>query len=146
MDEQIRRVLLSFENIWSKKNIELDETYFTGDEELLQHIWSNLIENAIKFTFDNGKIEIKLSNCPYHIEFSVSDNGIGMSDDTQEHIFDKFYQGDHAHSTQGNGLGLALAAKILENCNGSIKVTSSLQKGSTFTVKLDKTNFEAIID
>lgn len=150
LDEQIRKIILSFENFWSEKNIELDidldETYFTGDEELLQHIWANLIENAVKFTPYGGKISIKLINQPYHIEFSVCDNGIGMSKETQKHIFDKFYQGDSAHSTQGNGLGLSLVTKILENCNGSINVKSALGKGSIFTVKIDKTNFEVIID
>ena len=139
LDEQIRYCILSLEPKWQKKNIEFDLklpkiTYY-GSQELLSQVWQNLIDNAIKFSRENGKISITLTSNEETI-VRITDNGIGMSEETIKRIFDKFYQGDTSHSKEGNGLGLALVNRILKICNGEIRVNSEKGKGSTFVVTL----------
>lgn len=142
LDEQIRKSLLTLEPQWESKNIEfdieMDDTDFVGNEMLLHHIWDNLISNAIKFSDDGGEIKIRLNNYSDKIIFSISDNGIGISEDAKKHIFDKFYQGDSSHKQDGNGLGLALVKKIIDLENGEISVNDNEDKGCTFTVVLKK--------
>ncbi len=140
LDEQLRQTLLLLEPKWTCKNIDLnidlDPITFCGNEELLSHIWINLLDNAIKFTQANGTITCKLKQSSTYITAIISDNGIGISEDVQKHIFDKFYQGDQSHSSEGNGLGLALVKRIVDLCAGIIEVHSEYEKGSTFIVKL----------
>jgi signal transduction histidine kinase len=142
LDEQIRKSLLSLEPEWEKKeiefDIEMDDTDFIGNEALLHHIWDNLISNAIKFSYQGGVIKIHLKNYSEKIIFTISDNGIGISDEAKNHIFDKFYQADSSHKQQGNGLGLALVKKIIDLENGEISVKNNKDKGCTFTVVLYK--------
>jgi signal transduction histidine kinase len=138
--EDFRQTLLFLEPKWAGKNIDLDidldETTFYGNEELLAQVWVNILDNAIKFTSDNGTIACTLKQSGDWIAATISDNGMGMSEDVQKHIFDKFYQGDKSHSSEGNGLGLALAKRVIDLCGGTIEVQSEYGKGSTFTVKL----------
>ena len=140
LDEQIRQTVVSFQPEWSKKNIEFDlnlpKTTYFGSEELISQIWQNIISNAIKYSFDDGKIKISLKLKEEEIFVSISDNGIGMSKEVCEKIFNKFYQADTSHSGEGNGLGLALVKRILKICDGDISVKSEANKGSTFIVKL----------
>ncbi|OPJ65926.1 sensor histidine kinase [Clostridium chromiireducens] len=140
LDEQLRQTLLLFESRWTSKNIDLDldldPITFYGNEELLMQVWANLFSNAIKFTPDNGTITCTLRRSDSFIITTISDNGIGISEDVRKHIFEKFYQGDKSHSSEGNGLGLALVKRIIDLCNGTIEVQSELGTGSTFTVKL----------
>ncbi len=140
LDEQIRKSILLLEHEWSKKNIdldiELDKVKFQGDEELLQQVWINLLSNAIKFSNSNSTISIRLYQISSAVEIKISDTGIGMDEKTMMRIFEKFYQGDKAHSYDGNGLGLSLVKRILDLCGGSISVESKLHQGSTFTVEL----------
>lgn len=140
LDEQLRQTLLLLESKWTNKNIDLDldldSITFCGNEELLMQVWQNLLDNAIKFTQDNGTITCTLKQSAHCITTIISDTGIGMSNDTKKHLFDKFYQGDKSHSSEGNGLGLALVRRIIDLCNGTIEVQSEEGKGSTFIVKL----------
>ena len=142
LDEQIRKSLLSLETQWESKNIEfdieMDDTDFIGNETLLHHIWDNLISNAIKFSNDGGEIKIRLSNYNDKIVFTISDKGMGIDEDAQKHIFDKFYQGDSSHKQEGHGLGLSLVKKIIDLENGEISVQNNDDKGCTFTVVLKK--------
>lgn len=142
LDEQIRKSLLALEGEWERKeiefDIEMDDTDFVGNEALLHHIWDNLISNAIKFSFQGGEIKIRLYNLEERVIFTVSDNGIGINDESKKHIFDKFYQADHSHKQEGNGLGLALVKKIIDLEGGDISVESNTGCGCTFTVILNK--------
>lgn len=143
LDEQLRCAVLVFEQEWTQKNIELEldlpECEYNGNEEMLNQIWLNLIGNAVKFTDENGKIEISLdvSNDSF-VEVTVRDNGIGMTDEVKKHIFEKFYQADTSRKVEGNGLGLSLVKSVSELTHSVVEVESETQKGSVFTVKLPK--------
>ena len=141
-DEQIRRAIVLTEPKWSAKNIEvnveMDGIIFNGNENVAQQIWLNLLDNAIKFTGQNGCINIKLENRDDSLCFSIQDNGVGMDEETQCRVFDKFFQGDKSHTGSGNGLGLTLVKRIVELFEGSITVVSSPGNGSVFTVVLPK--------
>lgn len=141
LDEQIRLAIVMLEPKWSQKNIDVeinleDEIEILGDKNLIQQIWVNLLDNAIKYTESGGIIKISLWRNGQWATFRLEDNGSGMSDETMRHMFDKFYQGDASHSLTGNGLGLTIAKRIIELCNGIIEVHSELGKGSVFIVKL----------
>lgn len=140
LDEQIRKTILLLEHEWSIKSIDLDielaEVQYQGDEELLQQVWINLLNNAVKFSHENGRITVRLNKTASSVKVEISDTGIGMSEETMQRIFERFYQGDKARSSEGNGLGLPLVKRILDLCNGSIQVRSRLNEGSTFTVEL----------
>ena len=132
LGEELRECLLGFEEAWSAKNLELeveieDGIMTTTDGQLL-----NFISNAIKFTPENGKITVRLQKLGELIQVSVQDSGCGMDEKTMSHIFEKFYQGDTSHATKGNGLGLALAARVADICKGKIRVESHPEKGSVF--------------
>lgn len=138
LDEQIRCAVLMLEPLWEKNqvtlNIELDHAMFFGNEELLMHVWINLISNAIKFTPSNGEISILLKQTPKVLFVTVADTGIGIPHDLQTHIFDKFYKADR--SGEGNGLGLALVKRIVTLSRGTVKVESIPGLGSSFTISL----------
>lgn len=140
LDEQIRNVILLLQKKWEEKNIHLDlnlqTVYYYGNEDLLQQVWINLLDNAIKFSNDDETIYISCYNYSNFIKIKITDEGIGMSDQTLYHIFDKFYQGDTSHSSKGNGLGLSLVNEIIHLFNGKISVKSHLNHGTTFTVLL----------
>lgn len=140
LSEQIRHSILLLESKWSSKNIEinvdLDETTYIGNEELLKQVWVNLIDNSIKFTDKKGKIDIKLMSFDDSKVFKIIDTGIGMTIKTKNHIFDKFYQGDTSHTIEGSGLGLTIVKKIIDLHNGNIDVKSQLNKGTIITVTL----------
>ncbi len=140
LDEQIRKIVLMLEPEWSKKNIDpdiaLDDIYYFGNEELMGQIWQNLINNAIKFTPQNGKIKIQLYQTENNITARISDNGIGIPHEAKEKIFEKFYQGDHSRKTEGNGLGLALVKRIVDLCNGKVYVENLYEGGVCFVVEL----------
>ena len=142
LDEQIREAIVLLESKWSSKNLELDldlpETLFIGHPSLLFTVWSNLIGNAIKYTDNNGMISVLLSEDAECVQVTVRDTGIGMSEETKAHIFDKFYQGDTSRKSQGNGLGLAICKEFIKKCGGEISVESTLGTGSEFLVKLYK--------
>ena len=144
LDEQIRRAILLFEPKWAAKNIEmnvnLDEITYTGNADLIQQIWINLLDNAIKFSKNGGHIVVWLSEWNGKIRFMIDDDGSGMTEETKTKIFEKFFQGDNSHKTSGNGLGLTLVNRIVKLCNGSIEVHSEPEKGSVFIVLLTNDN------
>ena len=143
VSEQLCQSLLQFEDAWEQKQLcietDMDEqVLIRSDAELLSLVWNNLISNAVKFTPPGGTIGISLKTEGDSIIVSVSDTGCGIKPETGKHIFEKFYQGDTSHATQGNGLGLALVKRVIDILNGQITVQSVYGHGSTFTVKLKR--------
>ena len=137
----LSEAIVGFEDFIEEKGIEL-ECDFDEDVKIisspsnLEIVWNNLISNAIKFTEAGGKITVRLKRSEDFAVVSVEDTGCGISEETGKHIFEKFYQGDTSHATEGNGLGLALVKKVIDIIGGEISVESELGKGTTFTVKL----------
>lgn len=143
LSEQLCQSLLQFEEIWEQKGIDIetdieDSVYISSDSELLGLVWNNLLSNAFKFTENGGTVSVVLTADEDFAEIRISDTGCGISSETGAHIFEKFYQGDTSHATQGNGLGLALVKRVVDIMNGEIAVESEVGKGSTFTVKLKR--------
>ena len=140
LDEQIRQCILAQEIQWVEKEIELDvemeDVEFCGTSELLQYVWSNLLNNAIKFSPQKGVISMRLGIDNGRIVFTIKDNGAGIQEKDIAHVFDKFYQSDSTRKMEGSGLGLALAKRIVEVNDGEIFVQNNQDKGCTFTVKL----------
>lgn len=138
--EQIRQCILLQESQWMQKNLEvipeLDDAVIFSNEELLEHVWSNLISNAVKFTPERGSVYITLRADEQEAIVQIRDTGIGMSDAVKAHIFEKFYQADASRGEKGYGIGLALVQRAVALCGGRIQVESELGKGSTFTVIL----------
>ncbi len=138
--EQIRESVVLLESKWNKKEISFDfdlkELQFNGNEQLLKQVWMNLIDNAIKFSPSKSEIALSLTANNNFIKVAVKDCGPGVDKKTQHKIFEKFYQGDTSHSSEGNGLGLSLVKKIVELHHGTITVKSHPGQGSIFIVTL----------
>ena len=143
LSEQLCECLLVFEDAWESKNLEIetdieDDVRIKSDPELLSLVWNNLISNAVKFTPDGGTIGLSLKTEDGSVVVQVRDTGCGMKPEVGQHIFEKFYQGDTSHATQGNGLGLALVKRVVDILSGEIGVQSVYGTGSTFTVKFKR--------
>lgn len=140
---QLSDCLLSFEKVWEEKNIELfvemeDRVIVNENFAFLDVIWHNLLSNAFKFTENGGTVSLIQTSDDAFITVRIKDTGCGFDNETKEHIFDKFYQGDTSHTEEGNGLGLALVQKIAERNDYEISVESELGKGTEFIVKIKK--------
>lgn len=142
--EGLRRSIAIVEPNADEKNIaidvDIDEAELAGNADYLSQLWTNILQNAVKFTPENGRIDISLKTTQdaknRAVTCTISDNGCGMDETTRTHLFERFYQGDTSHAQEGNGLGLALCKRIVDLHGGTIRVKSALGKGSTFTVTL----------
>ena len=140
LDEQLRRAILLLEKQWSEKALELDldleAVEYYGNEEMLNHVWVNLLGNAVKFSPVGAPLSVRLWRENGVAMVRVRDAGPGMDEATRRRVFEKFYQGDTAHATEGNGLGLALVRRIVDLCGGEVTVESAPGAGAAFTVRL----------
>lgn len=142
LDRQIRDVVLSLEPLWLKKNIhielDLPNVTVTADKDLLNQVWVNLVSNAIKFTGDDGLIDISLVTVDSGVKIKVRDTGIGMGEEDRARVFERFYKADKARSggESGSGLGLSIVKRIVDLHHGEVRVDSSIGVGTTFTVQL----------
>jgi signal transduction histidine kinase len=145
LDEQLRDVILTLEPQWSGRDVdvELDSpaVHAQGDQDLLLQVWVNLVHNAIKFTPPGRRILVRVtpgaagpgySKCRVEVE----DSGGGIAQEDLPHVFERFFRGDKARAVGGNGLGLALAKRIVDLHGGRIAVASGPGQGSTFTVDI----------
>ena len=146
LGDQLCESLLQYESTWERKNIEIEtdiaeSVLVSADAELLSLVWNNLFSNAFKFTEDGGKVMLILTADKKFATVKVSDTGCGMSAEVGAHIFEKFYQGDTSHATQGNGLGLPLVKRVIDIMQGEIGVESAIGAGTTFTVKIKRSEY-----
>ena len=141
IDLAISHVSLLLYNKNGVINLEKNANYFEiiGNESHMINVFVNILDNAIKYNDNQPQIFIKTKNLKNKIVIEVIDNGIGMSKSVQNKIFDKFYRkhtGD-LHDVKGHGLGLAYVKKIINFHGGEINVQSLIERGSTFTIKLN---------
>ena len=141
LGEQLCESLLQYESVWEAAEIEVDteiadHVMVQADSELLALVWNNLFSNAFKFTPAGGRVFVSLTADESHAVVRVQDTGCGMSAEVGSHIFEKFYQGDTSHATQGNGMGLALVKRVVDILRGEISVESTVGVGTTFTVRI----------
>ena len=140
LDEQIRQSILQLEPQWEAKELELEPELesleILGAENLLMHVWDNLIGNAVKFSPERGTLRITLEKRGGSAVFAVEDDGPGIPESAQAHIFDKFYQQDSSHKEDGNGLGLALVRQIVELSGGKVRCENREEGGCRFVVTL----------
>ena len=145
LDAQIRAVVVAAEPQWAAKELalglDLDPVQASVDEGSLSQVWTNLFLNAIKFSAPGGRIRISLRRKGELAVIRFADEGIGIDAGDLPFVFDRFFKADrsrsHADSASGNGLGLAIAKKIVELHGGSVRAESAgLGKGSEFTVEI----------
>ena len=141
LDEQLRKCIILLSEKWSNKeidfSIDLEEVSILSDSDMLQQVWINLIDNAIKYSRENCKIDISVKSFnDKSVEVSISDNGIGIEEGKLHRIFDKFYQCEESHKKSGSGLGLSISKRIVELLNGTIECKSKKDSGTTFEVTL----------
>jgi signal transduction histidine kinase len=138
LDLQLKECVIMLEAQWSKKNItinsELTPVTYNGDARLLQQVWINLLNNAIKFTPDGGTIGVSVAENGDNAQVKISDNGVGISEEALPKIFEKYFQG--SNKKDGNGLGLAICTRIVDLSGGTIEAVSKVNEGTTFIVTL----------
>ena len=141
LSEQLRTCVLLLERKWEKKNLEmnleLEEHTISGNQELLRQVWVNLLDNAIKFSPEGQSVEISAAEEENAVAVSICNTGSYIPQNQQEAIFRKFYQADRSHSTEGNGIGLAVVKRVVELHEGTIRVESN-PSFTKFTVTLPK--------
>jgi two-component system OmpR family sensor kinase len=117
-----------------------EDVAYPGDPELIRRLVLNLLENAIRYTPEGGRVQVKVDDSASELRIQVVDTGIGIPPETATHVFERFYRGDHARSRQngGFGLGLSIVKWIAESHNGSVELSSKPGLGSTFTVLLHR--------
>lgn len=142
LGRQIQNIAIQLESDWAGKDIELSaelpDAQFVGNANLMESVWTNLLTNAIKFTPRCGEIAVRLRDEGDRLVVTVADTGIGMSEEVQKRVFERYYQGDASHTAEGHGLGLSIVRRIVRLCGGTIAVESKEGEGSTFIVTLPK--------
>ena len=141
LSEQIRSAVLLLEEKWARKNIDIQidfaEYSIEANEEFLKQVWINLIDNAVKFTSENGIVSFEIIDGEDDLCVKISNTGKVIPKEKMSKIFNKFYQTDESHATQGNGIGLAIVKRIVDLHNGIVGVVSE-NDITTFSVTLPK--------
>lgn len=140
--EELRLAVALLENKIEKKHLtvecENEEIYACGNKELLKQVWINLLDNAIKFSPEYGKIGINVTEENSETVIRISNNGEPVSLEDSERIFNKFYRAESASSLQGNGLGLTIVKRIVDLHGGSVAIVKSDSESTVFEVRLKK--------
>lgn len=141
LSEQIRDCVLLLEKKWTKKNLDLvidfDEYKIIGNIDMLKQVWFNIIDNAIKFAYENSSLIINIKEEKNYIAVEVENEGDIISEDEKTKIFNKFYQVENAKQNGGNGIGLSIVKRIVELHDGKIDV-QSIDNKTKFTIRLAK--------
>ncbi|MEK4485345.1 ATP-binding protein [Psychrobacillus sp. FSL H8-0484] len=141
----IERITQKFDQIAKEKNIQLafehtlsEGLYLQIDEDRMEQVLTNLIDNALRHTPDDGAVKVKLAHANQKITIEVADTGYGIPKEDLPYVFERFYKADKARTRgkSGTGLGLAIAKNIVERHNGSLSVESEVGIGTTFFIKL----------
>ncbi len=141
LSEQLRSAVLLLADKWQQKDLKMDidfgEHFIVANEELLKQVWINLLDNAVKFSPSEGTVCIKITEDVDKIYVAISNQGKEIPQDSLTRIFNKFYQADESHSSEGNGIGLAIVKKVTELHNAQVLVISE-QGTTTFTVAIPR--------
>lgn len=139
LSEQLRACVLLLEERWSRKQLSLDlefgEYEVSANEELLKQVWINLLDNAVKFSPPTGEVVVRIQEAAAGVQVFITNFGSEIPAEKRDRIFDKFYQADESHASQGNGVGLAIVKRVVELHRGTVQAESSEGK-TTFTVTL----------
>lgn len=139
LSEQIRSCILLLERKWEKKNLdihaEFGEYEWRGNEEFLKQVWINLLDNAVKFSVEKGEIGIRISLDASCLKVSVQNTGEPIREEEKNRLFQKFYQADASHASEGTGIGLAIVKRIVELHGGEV-FAQSAGNTTVFTVSL----------
>lgn len=149
--------VLALEEKFEEKDLELEidleeEIRISNDASLLEIAWNNILGNAVKYTEPGGTVSVsarlereqaervsdigKGRDTVTRAVVCIRDTGCGMAPEAAQHMFDQFYQGDTSHASEGNGLGLAMVARVMELCKGEISVDTKEGEGTAITVRL----------
>lgn len=141
LSEQIRNCFLLLQDKWTKRDLDIridfDEYEYRGNAGMLQQVWINLIDNAVKFTPEGGSIETVIADGKDALTVTVTNTGSEIPKESLDRIFRKFYQADESHASEGNGVGLAVVQKIVALHGGEITVKSE-NMVTSFAVTLPK--------
>ncbi len=142
VSETLRKCILVLQSAWEKKNIEMEadvgDCRIISNEELISQLFINILDNAVKFTPEGGRVEVSLTESGKEVVISIKDSGVGMDEETCRRMFDKYFRAEKSRTTHGNGLGLATVKRIAELLDLKIEAESSLGKGTEFTVTYKK--------
>ena len=144
LDKQLKETVRKYRWLLAEKemslSMETEEIRYTGDPAFLEKVWENLLLNAIKYTEIGGAIDILLNEQPDDVTIVIRDTGIGLDKEALDRLFDRFYRADDSRTqdTGGTGLGLSIVQQVVKLHGGTIEVTSTKGKGTTFTVSLPK--------
>ena len=142
LDEQIRKAIIMLEEKINSKNIKVtlnsEPIIINQDSDLIMEIWINLLNNAVKYSKQNGKIDINIKEQQEFVKIQIKDDGIGIPEDKQNRVFEKFYQVESSHSAEGSGLGLAIVKRIIDLIEGTIELDSEEGEGTLFTIRIPK--------
>ncbi|MBQ9951475.1 MAG: HAMP domain-containing histidine kinase [Clostridia bacterium] len=141
LSEQVRKCMLLLEKKWSPKDLilsaEFGEYEIRADAQLLEQVWLNLLDNAVKFSPVGGTVDVKMTGNGAEVRVDIVNHGPLIPPEEIRHIYDKFWQGDASRSTEGNGIGLAIAHRIVQLHRGRIDVRSTDEE-TVFSVTLPR--------